>query len=255
MKKIYIVDDDQSFLDILKDYFGEQSLEVITNNSGDNILSELLRYEPDAVLLDVSMPQNNGFDILRVIRNHALLSNIPIIMVTGESDSNSQIEGLTSGADDYVLKPFDLNVLYARILNLFERTLVKTRTKFDQINLINQMIRIYSKRNYKVYSKLLESFENCPVNWKGFVPDLIIRKKEKIRVFQFESAQSILEENFLKRLEELSNLTFLNDKLEINLVLRSKDTLYQCQRIVREYGYKIKFKLMNKKIKRTEYAT
>jgi len=255
MRRIYLVDDDKSFLEILRDFFESQELQVFTNNTGENVVQELLKYEPDVVLLDVSMPTNNGFDILRQIRKNALINKIPIIMVTGEEDPNSQIEGLTSGADDYVLKPFDLNVLYARVLNLFERTLVRTRTKFDQINLINQLLQIYSKRNYQVYSKMIERFENFPTNWKGFVPDLIIRKKDKLRAFQFESAQSILEESFLKRMEELSNLKLVNDKIEVNLVVRSKETLHQCERIAHEYGYKIKFKLMNKKIKRTEYAT
>ncbi|MBN2279879.1 MAG: response regulator [Candidatus Marinimicrobia bacterium] len=253
MQKIYLIDDDDSFLELLKNFFEEQQFEVFTNLSGENIIPDLMKFEPDIVLLDVSMPGTNGFDILRQIRTNVLLSMIPIIMVTGESDPNSQIEGLTSGAEDYIVKPFDLNVLYARVLKTLQKTIVKTRTKFDQINLLASLISIYKKRNYQIFSKLMENYENYPPSWEGFIPDLIIVKKDKIRAFQFESAQSILDESFIKRMEELSDLRRVNPKIEPTVVVRSRETMHQTENIAREYGYKIKFKLIDKKFKKTEY--
>ena len=249
MRKILLVDDDKDILEILKDFLEEHQIEVFTNNTGYGVIEQILRQEPNVVILDVNLLDNSGFDILRDIRSNPLTSFLPVIMLTGQKDENAQIEGLSSGADDYVLKPFDLNVLYARILSVFRRSLISTRTRYDQLNLLNHMILVYQKRQYQVFTKLNEKFDSHPSGWKGFVPDLIIMKRNKLRVFLLETAQTILEENFLKRLEELTYLRYKDIKIESNIIVRSKETYRQCYEIIKEYGYDIKIKLITKSVK------
>ena len=244
MRKILIVDDDVYILKVLKEMLESHNLTVYTNSTGDNVIEQILQHEPHIIILDVNLNHNNGFDILRNIRRNLLISFIPVIMLTGIVNQNSQIEGLTSGADDYVTKPFGLNVLYARILAIFRRLLVKTRTKYDQINLLHHMVNIYIKRNYQIYTKFLDRYEDHPPQWQGFVPDLIISKKNKTRALVFESAQSILEEPFIKRLEQMSLLN--KDDIEPILVVRSKETLKQCNEIINEYRFNINVKKINR---------
>lgn len=249
MRKILLVDDDFEIISILQDYLEEHDLMVFTNNTGDNVIEQIIQNEPNIVVLDVNLKGNSGFDILRKIKSNPLTNFIPVVMLTGESTQNSQIEGLTSGADDYIIKPFNLNVLYARLLTAFKRSLIRTRTKFDQINLLNHLINIYTKRGYDIFSKMNNHFDDSPFNWNAYTPDLIICKKNKTRVFLFESAQSILEEAFLKRLEEISLLKYNEKKVEANLVVRSRETYKQCREIINEYRFNIKMKLITKKMK------
>ncbi|MEA3522312.1 MAG: hypothetical protein U9R50_05010, partial [Campylobacterota bacterium] len=102
---------------------------------------------------------------------------------------------------------------------------------------------------YTVFSKFSNRVEEHPNDWKGFVPDLIIMKKNKVRCFIFETAQSILEEQFLKRAEQLSHVSYKDFKIEPNLVIRSKETYRQCAEILKEYEFNIKIKLMKKSTK------
>ncbi|MFP4548205.1 MAG: response regulator transcription factor [Fidelibacterota bacterium] len=254
MNKIFLVDDDTELLELLQDFLINHDFEVMTNNDGKNVLEQISKFEPSLVVLDVNLPDADGFDILRIIRSNALTASIPVIMLTGEDGVNSQVKGLTSGADDYVLKPFDLNVLYARILNLLKKNIEQTRTKYDQKNLLNHLITIYSKRNYDIYTKHSRRFPDYPSNWNGLIPDLvIIKKNKKCRAFLLESAQSILEERFLRELEKLSVTTWKNELVEGNIVVRSKESLKKCQDIFKEYGFKFKIKLITKSKRRRRY--
>jgi len=226
----------------------------MTNDDGKNILEQISKFEPNLVVLDVNLPDTNGFDILRIIRTNALTTALPVIMLTGEDDVNSQVKGLTSGADDYVLKPFDLNVLYARILNLLNKSLEKTRTKYDQKNLLNHLITLYSKRNYEIYTKHSRKFPDYPPDWNGIIPErIIIKKDKKCRAFLLESAQSIIDENFIKKLEKFSATTWKNELVEGNIVVRSKESMKKCQDIFKEYGFNFKIKIITKSKRRRRY--
>jgi CheY-like chemotaxis protein len=252
MQKILLVDDDSEILMLVKEFLKEHEISVIFNDTGNNVIDQILLEEPDVVILDVNLVAKSGFDILRDIRSNPFTEFLPVIMLTGLKDENNQIEGLTSGADDYIIKPFDLNILHARLLAIFRRSLLTTRTKYDQRNLLNHLIGIYSRRHYQIFTKLNNLYESYPQGWLGFVPDLIIRKKNKLRLFLLESAQSILEENFIKRLEKIAGIHYQNLKTEANIIVRSKETYRHCHDIIKEYGFDIKIKLITKSTKPTK---
>ena len=118
LKKILVCDDEISILNMIKIFLTKEGYEVITANCGREALSLISSKSPDLIVLDVMLPDINGFDILKTISTKY---KIPVIMLTAKSDTVDKILGLEFGADDYVTKPFDMRELSARIKALLRR--------------------------------------------------------------------------------------------------------------------------------------
>lgn len=109
--KILIVDDDTELLKMLRSYFELKKYEVITACCGAEAFDRI-RPEPDIILLDINMPGIDGLDVCRQIRDKVMC---PIIFLTAKVEEQDRVNGLLSGGDDYILKPFSLKELEARI--------------------------------------------------------------------------------------------------------------------------------------------
>lgn len=109
-QKILIVDDEPGIVDMMKSYF-EKQYEVLTACNGKEALLKAALH-PDLILLDINMPDLDGFTICRRIRDYI---SCPILFLTARIESSDKINGFTAGADDYILKPFDLDELGARV--------------------------------------------------------------------------------------------------------------------------------------------
>jgi diguanylate cyclase (GGDEF)-like protein len=120
--KILVVDDDPDIRDILKLTLSEENYEVIEAEDGEEAIKAIQVKSPDLVLLDYRIPKVDGREVCRQIKNDILLSHLPIIMVTGSGDVNDKVGGIDSGADDYVVKPFEPKELLARIRMILRRT-------------------------------------------------------------------------------------------------------------------------------------
>ena len=222
MRKILVVDDDPDILDVISQFLESHRIKAITTMDGSTVYELTIRHEPDLILLDIVLPGINGLQVLKALRSNPLTSFIPVIMLTGQTSPSTQIDGLVSGADDYVTKPFDLNILYARILSVLRRSLKNTRSKRDQLGLLKHMVAIYEKRNYQIFSKHLQGRDDAPADWKGYQPDLIIRKGNRIRCFSFETSQTLSDESLLARFREMLNTSvYMEQKIEITIVVRS----------------------------------
>ena len=116
--KILVIDDDQNICELLKVYFENEGYEVKTVNDGIEGLSFFKMYEPDLVLLDIMLPKKDGYQVCREIRE---ISSKPIIMITAKGDVIDKVLGLELGADDFVVKPFDMSELFARIKAVLRR--------------------------------------------------------------------------------------------------------------------------------------
>ncbi|MEA2642462.1 MAG: two-component system, OmpR family, operon response regulator KdpE [Chloroflexota bacterium] len=118
--KILVADDDQSILDAVTCGFQLcwQDCIVIPASDGNTALRQFAVHDPTLVILDVSMPDPDGYAVLQAIRRS---SDVPVIMLTALATDVNQIRGLELGADDYVAKPFKLQVLLARVKNLLRR--------------------------------------------------------------------------------------------------------------------------------------
>lgn len=124
-KKILIVDDDKKLTDIIEKYFSHYEFQVIVANDGKEIEQLVKQKNPDLILLDIMLPDKNGFDILRSLQKEF---DIPVIMLTAKGDEVDKIIGLEMGADDYVTKPFSPRELIARI-----RTVLRRATSYPAI--------------------------------------------------------------------------------------------------------------------------
>ena len=109
--KILIIDDDAELLKMLKQYFEIKKYEIIAAESGAEGLGKM-KLQPDIILLDVNMPDIDGIEICRRIRDK---TDCPILFLTARVEEQDVVNGLTSGGDDYILKPFSLKELDARI--------------------------------------------------------------------------------------------------------------------------------------------
>ena len=116
---ILIIDDDNRLNQLLKDFLKDFGYAVITATHPARGLKKLKQAAPDLVILDIMLPDMDGFDVCRVIRQ---TSNIPIIMLTARGEVTDKVVGLELGADDYLAKPFEPRELVARIQSVLRRT-------------------------------------------------------------------------------------------------------------------------------------
>jgi len=119
MKRLLIVDDDQSLLDALTLYMDKEGYQVVTAASGDESLRWLYETRPDLVILDIMIPGMDGWQVLERIRE---MSDVPVIMLTARGQEADQVKGLRMGADDYVAKPFSMRALAARVDAVLRRS-------------------------------------------------------------------------------------------------------------------------------------
>lgn len=121
MTRILLIDDEKRMLDLLTLYLTPYQYECIPFQSGGDALTFLKKEEADIVLLDIMMPEMDGWDTLKEIRE---FSSIPVIMLTARNDKDDIVRGLKGGADDYVAKPFNEEELIARMEAVMRRTRV-----------------------------------------------------------------------------------------------------------------------------------
>ncbi|MFH1885038.1 MAG: response regulator transcription factor [Planctomycetota bacterium] len=120
METILIIEDDATMLRALKDNFEFKGYCVLTADDGEEGLNTALNKKPDLILLDIMLPEINGYEVCRLIRKENL--NMPIIMLTAKGEESDIILGLNLGADDYVTKPFSIKELLARAAAFLRRS-------------------------------------------------------------------------------------------------------------------------------------
>ncbi|MGB0870922.1 MAG: response regulator [Flavobacteriales bacterium] len=119
MKTVLIVEDDKAIVDLLEIHINDLDCKVLKAYDGEKGLELALKEKPDLMILDVSMPKMDGFQVCQKVRAE---QNTPIIMLTAKSEEIDRVLGLEIGADDYITKPFSVRELIARIKAIFRRT-------------------------------------------------------------------------------------------------------------------------------------
>jgi two-component system response regulator CpxR len=115
---ILLVDDDMELCGLMREFFAQHGIDVLTAHDGEQGLNAAFNGTYDLILLDVMMPKMDGFAVLRQIRRR---SPVPVIMLTARTEHGDRIEGLNAGADDYLPKPFSPEELLARIQAVLRR--------------------------------------------------------------------------------------------------------------------------------------
>ena len=135
MSRILIIEDEEAIAELEKDYLERSGFEVIICNRGDLGLNMALKEDFDLIILDLMLPEIDGFEICRQVRE---AKNTPIIMVSAKKDDIDKIRGLGLGADDYMTKPFSPSELVARVkahMDRYNRLIGSTTQKNDIIEI------------------------------------------------------------------------------------------------------------------------
>ena len=136
--KILVIDDDTNICEMLRVYLENEGYEVKTANDGAEGVAYFKMYEPDLVLLDIMLPRKDGWQVCREIRE---ISNKPIIMVTAKGEVFDKVLGFELGADDFMVKPLEMNELSVRVKAMLRRCATHDSTadeetvKFDNIEI------------------------------------------------------------------------------------------------------------------------
>ncbi len=117
--RVLVVDDDRIGARMVEFLLSEQGYTVVTAESADAALVEIEQQLPDLLLLDVNLPEINGFELYTQLRERGL--DIPVIFLTAKGEIDDRVQGLTMGADDYIAKPFEPTDLAARIQAVLRR--------------------------------------------------------------------------------------------------------------------------------------
>ncbi len=122
MNKIFVIDDDIAILELVKINLELSGYSVKTSNDPMKGFQMIKQENPDLIILDVMMPEIDGYSIALKVRQQESTKNIPIIMLTALGELNDKLKGFNSGVDDYLTKPFEIEELKARVLALLNRS-------------------------------------------------------------------------------------------------------------------------------------
>ena len=120
-KKILIVDDNADLLTVLRLGFSKAGFVVRTADNGLAALKKVRTFEPDLLLLDLIMPEMDGFAVCETLKKNPATAGIPIVVLTGLASELSRFAGLESGADEYLTKPFNFNEILAKVQDVLDR--------------------------------------------------------------------------------------------------------------------------------------
>lgn len=121
-EKILVVDDEKDIVELLQYNLEKEGYKISTVFSGEQCLENVKTELPDLILLDLMLPEIDGLDVCKFLKNNSQTSHIPIIMLTAKGEETDIVLGLELGADDYITKPFKVRELLARVKAVLRRT-------------------------------------------------------------------------------------------------------------------------------------
>lgn len=191
--KILIVDDDRELLKMLKSFFEIRKYSVLIAEDGAAAL-KMAEMNPDIILLDINMPQLDGIEVCHRIRDQVAC---PVLFLTARADEQDRVNGLLSGGDDYILKPFSLKELEARIkahLKREERHRSKSEYRF-----LGELLIDYGAKTVRIGENLLEltKLEYGIIEFLSMNPGLVFDKEriyEKVCGYDGEGDSRVITE-------------------------------------------------------------
>ena len=163
---ILVVDDDDGIRSLVKKYLNENQFLVTTAESAEDASEKIKIIKFDLIVLDIMMPGKNG---LEFIQDNKKKLETPIILLTAKGEANERVEGLETGADDYLPKPFEPKELILRIQNILSKTIKTDQTRvieFENVKIdLNKLLIIKENKEYKINNTekiILEKMINNP---------------------------------------------------------------------------------------------
>jgi two-component system KDP operon response regulator KdpE len=151
--RILVVDDERRMVGFIRLNLEQDGYEVIEASNGTEALDRLRDSLPDLILLDVMMPDIDGFEVLRMIRE---ISQVPVIMLTAKGEENDKVKGLELGADDYVTKPFSPRELVSRVKAVLRRGSTFEEDEEGAIEVDDRLRIDFSRREVWVEDELVK---------------------------------------------------------------------------------------------------
>lgn len=197
--KLLVVDDESNIVDILKFNLEKEGFEVFTAENGKIGYEVFKKEKPDLMLLDIMMPELDGFGLCKMIREE---SSVPIIMLTARAEEVDKVLGLEFGADDYITKPFSVRELVARVKANLRRQNISTQTSPDKI------LR---------FGKLEVDTIQYKVSKDGVEIDLTVREYELLKFLMEEGNQIFTREQLL---EQVWGYEYYGDVRTVDVTVR-----------------------------------
>ena len=209
--KILIIDDDAELLKMLRRYFEIKKNEVITARNGAEGLSKV-KLQPDLILLDVNMPNIDGIEVCRRMRDKVAC---PVLFLTARSDEQDVVNGLSSGGDDYILKPFSLRELDARITAHLKRE--QRRKNRTECCFQGELTIDYKAKTVQIHENYLEltKLEYAIIEFLSMNPGMVFEKErvyERVCGFDAEGDSRVITElirRIRKKLRQYSETEYI----------------------------------------------
>ena len=206
MEKIIIIEDDEIIRAELKNFLSKYGYEIVAPTSFDNVVQFILNENAHLVLLDINLPIFDGYYICREVRKK---SDIPIIIVTSRDSDMDELMSMNLGADDFVTKPYNTQILLARIAALLKRSGSNTATsniltyKDFQLNLLNATI-IYNEKEIELTKNEVKILSYL-INHKGEIVsrELLMEYLWSTEYFVDDSTLTVNITRLRKKLEEI----------------------------------------------------
>lgn len=224
--KMLIVEDDLNICELIGLYAKKEGYSVVTANDGNEALERFYSEAPAIIILDIMLPKKDGLEVCRTIRQ---TSSVPIIMLTAKGETFDKVLGLEMGADDYMVKPFEMKELMARAKAVLRRSSVRAEESDDEISVGDLKIN-QTKHEVSVHGKKI------PMPLKEFEL-LTFLAKNKNKVFSREQL-----------LEKIWGYEFVKDSRTVDVhIKRIREKIESPQnpwqiRTVWRVGYKFETK-------------
>ncbi len=183
MLKILIVDDDTNISELISLYLNKEGYDTKEVTTGKEALEVFGSYEPDLVILDIMLPELDGYDVCKEIRKH---NRTPIIMLTAKGEVFDKVLGLELGADDYMVKPFDPKELMARVKAVLRRN--------------TQPVEEVVPKNRIVLDNLIIDKDNYSVTYEGALIELPPKELEVLYFLASHPKQVFTREQLLDKI-------------------------------------------------------
>ena len=217
--EIFYIEDDVSIAQAVKEYFEQLNYKVTIFSRMEDAKRTLLRYVPSIVLIDWNMPDGQGDDLCRWIRSK--WEELPIIFLTARSDNHNIIAGFQNGADDYVVKPFSLEILHSRILAILRRSAKKEEHRLfcDEITLDKEKLAVFYKQEEVILSSMEYQLLLTLIENKG---------------------KTITRKQLLEQIWD-STGNYVNDNTLTVTMKRLREKLHNptCVKTIRSFGYRM----------------
>ena len=182
-RNILVVEDDRNISDLIRMYMEKEGFEVRSAYDGGKAIEEFEKQAPDLVLLDIMLPVMDGWAVCSKIRE---TSKVPIIMLTAKSEVNDRITGLEMGADDYIVKPFEIAELLARVETVLRRYhKTESRIVVDDV-VVDTQSRIVTKGGQSV-----------PLTAKEYALLLLFLQNKNIALFRETIYERVWENDYM----------------------------------------------------------